>query len=125
MEVITRRQAALEGAGGSAPAVPLPVAQDLPNPPPADKNKGMVAIDFEDENTEEGIIFKRRRVVIVAISHFATDGRPPSFRDHPPSASSPHALLALEGGRKRTPKDDQVPSAPELPAVLQHALKSF
>ena len=123
-EVIARRQRALDGAGGSAPAVPLPAAQDLPNPPPANKNKGVVVIDSEGEDTGEGIVFKRQRVVVAATSHSATDGRPPSFKDHPPSASSPRALLALEGGGESVPRGDQVSPAPELPVVLQHALKS-
>jgi len=52
-------------------------------------------------------------------------GRPASFRDHPPSASSPHGLLALEGGGESAPGDEQTPSAPELPVVLQHAFKGF
>jgi len=102
VEVIVRRQVALVGAGGSAPAVHLPAVQDSPNPPPADKNKGVVAIDSEDEGTEEGLVFKRPRVGVAANSLSATDDHPPSFRDNPSSASSPCGLLALEGGREST-----------------------
>jgi len=58
-------------------------------------------------------------------SRSATSSRPASFRDLPPSASSPRGLLALEGGGESAPGNDQTPPAPELPAVLQHALKSF
>jgi len=63
--------------------------------------------------------------VVAATSHSTTMGRPASFRDHPPSASSPHGLLALEGGGESAPGDEQTPSAPELPVVLQHAFKGF
>jgi len=83
-EVIARRQAALAGAGGSAPVGPLTVAQDSPTPAPAEKNKGVVAIDSEDEGTEEGLVFNRPRVGVAVTSLSATDDRPPSFRDHPP-----------------------------------------
>jgi len=63
--------------------------------------------------------------VVAATSHSATVSHPASFRDHPPSASSPHGLLALEGGGESAPGHEQTPSAPELPAVLQLALKGF
>ena len=42
-EVIARRQGALDGAGGSAPSSPTPT--------PLEKNKGVVAID-SDEDTK-------------------------------------------------------------------------
>jgi len=45
--------------------------------------------------------------------------------DNPPCTSSPCVLLALEGGGESTPRGDQVPHAPELPAILQQALKCF
>ena len=85
----------------------------------------MVANEFDDEDTREGLIFKRQREVVAVTSNFATNGRPPSFRDNPPDASSSRTLLTLEGGGDSTPKDDQVPPAPELSAVLQYAIKSF
>ena len=78
-----------------------------------------------DEDTAEGPVFKRRRAIVATTSHSTTIGRPASFRDHPPSASSPHGLLALEGDGESAPGDEQTPPAPELPAVLQHALKCF
>ena len=84
VEVISRPHATLDGAGGSTPTVPFPAAQDSPNPPPTDKNKRVVALDSDDKGTREGIIFKRQRLVVAATSYSATDGRPPSFRDHPP-----------------------------------------
>jgi len=85
VEVIAHDQTALDTAGGSASVVPLLVAQDSPNPPPVDRNKGVVAIDSNDEGTREGIVFKRQRVVVAATSNSASDGRPLSFRDHRPT----------------------------------------
>ena len=80
-----------------------------------------MAIDSEDEDTEEGLVFKRPRVGVVATSLSATEDHPLSFRDNPPSASSPRARRRGESA----PGGDQVPPAPELPAILQHALKCF
>ena len=108
-ELIAHRQATLTGAGSSAPAGPLAVAQDSPSPP--DKNKGVVAINSKDEDTEEGLVFKRPRVGVATTSLSATDDRPLS--------------LALEGSGESAPGGDQVPTAPELPAILQHALKCY
>jgi len=69
VELIARRLAALTGAGGSTPTGPLTVAvsaQDSPSPTLGDKNKGVVTIDSEDEDTDEGLVFKRPRVGVVA-----------------------------------------------------------
>jgi len=120
-ELIARCQAALTGAGGSAPTGPPPIAalaQDSPGPAPGDKLKRVVAIDFEDKDTDKGLVFKRPSVGVTTTSLSATDGHPPSFRDNPPSASSPRGLLALEGSGESTPGGNQVPLAPELPAIL-------
>jgi len=124
-KLIARRQAALTGASDSAPVGPLTIAHDSPNPAPTDKIKGVVAIDFEDEDTEEDLVFRRPKVGVAATSLSAIDGRPPSFRDNPSNVFSPRGLLALEGDGESTLVGDQVPPAPELPAVLQQALKCF
>ena len=88
--------------------------------------KSVVAIESGDnEDTGEGVVFKRRRKLVATPSHSSTHGRPSSFREHPPSTSSPHGLLPLEGGDKNAPTSEQTRSAPELPVVLQHALKGF
>jgi len=128
-ELIVCRQVALTGAGGSAPTSPLPIvapSQDSLGPALGDKRKGVVrAIESEDENTDTGLVFKRPRVGVTTTSLSATDGHAHSFRDNPPSASSPRGLLTLEGGGESAPGRDQVPPAPELPAILQHALRCF
>ena len=80
---------------------------------------------MSDEDSAEGPIFKRCRAMIVATSHSTTEGRPASFREHPPSASSPRGPLALEDGGESAPGDGQTPPAPKLPVGLQHTLKGF
>jgi len=142
---LTRRQRALGGAGASAPSAPFDTAQVAPAPAPSapigvvplatvraspaptplEKNKWVMEIDSKNEDFAEGPVIKRRRAVVAKTFHSTTIGRPASFRDHPPSASSPRRLLALEGGGESAPGDDRVPPAPELPSVLQYALKSF
>jgi len=129
-DALARRLGAMSDAGASVPsapivAVPLAIVQDLPAPAPLEKNKGVVEINSEDEDSREGVIFKRRRVVAVTTSHSATSNRPSSFWDQPPNAFSTRRLLALEGGGESAPAIDQTPPAPELPSVLQHALKIF
>ena len=145
-DALARSQGALGGAGASAPsapidtsqvmptpapsapivAIPLATARASPTPTPIERNKSVVAIESEEEeDTVEGPVFKRRRALAETTSHSTTIGRPVSFRDHPPSASSPCGLLALEGGGESALGNEHTPPAPELPAVLQHALKSF
>ena len=87
-DAIARRQGALSGVGASAPsapivAVPLAAAQASPTPAPLKKNKGVMEIDSGDEDNGEGDVFKRRSVVAATTSHFATNSRLASFRDHP------------------------------------------
>jgi len=136
---LARHQGVLGAAGASAPSAPINSAQAAPTPAPSapiasiplattrasptptplERNKSMVAIESdEDEDIAEGPVFKRRRVVVATTSDSTTIGRPASFRDHSPSTSSPHSLLALEGGGESTPGNEQTPPAPELPAVL-------
>jgi len=135
---LARRQRVPKAAGASAPfvaitatpsptpSVPIvvvPLASAQTNPAPSSLKKGKGVVDIEsDEDTEKGPAFKRHRAMVTATSHSSTEGTPASLRDHPPSASSPPGHLALEGDSKNAPA---TPPAPELPAVLQHALKVF
>jgi len=75
-----------------------------------------------NEDSAEGPVFKRLRPMTAMAYHSSTVGRPASLRDQSPSASSPPDLFALEDGGESTLA---VPSAPELPVVLQHALEGF
>jgi len=132
VDALARRQGASRAADGSAVApsptsstpivvVPLVVAQASLAPPPLEEDKGVVEIE-SDEGSAEGPVFKRRRPMIATTSRSSTAGHPAPLRDQPPSASSAPGLLALEGGGESAPA---TPSAPELPSVLQHALKGF
>jgi len=78
-EALARRQGTPTDAGPSttaptdaSPLVVAPPAQASPNPLAV-----VVAIEFDDEVTGEGITFKRRRVVTVATSHSSNEA--PSF----------------------------------------------
>jgi len=106
-ELLSHHQTAPTSAGGSASAGPplaATFAQGPLGPAPGDKQKGVVvAIDLEDEDTDDGLVFKRPRVDVAVTSLSTTDGHAPSFRDNPPSASSPRELLALEGGGESSP----------------------
>jgi len=112
-DALAQRQGALGGASASTPsapidfaqtaptpttpitAIPLATARASPTPTPLERNKSVVAIEFdEDENTAEEHIFKRRRAVAATTSYSTIINCPASFMDYPPSASSPRALLA-------------------------------
>jgi len=83
----------------AAVATQLKTAPDpsLPDPAalaPVDQRlKGVVEITeaaaFEDEDICSGLVFKRKRKADVAVpAPSGLDGRAPSYREHPPSASS-------------------------------------
>jgi len=133
-DALTRRQGVSGAVGTCAPhalvsaaavpsptpsipiaAVPFAAAQASPALPPREKR--VVEIE-SDENSADGPVFKRRRPTTKTTSHSSTA----SLWGQPPNASSPSSLLVLEGGGESAPA---TPSAPELPAVLQHALKGF
>jgi len=97
-ELVARRRAALANAGTSAPVGPPSAAAE---PAPIDnRQKGdLEATTSEEEGSCMGLIFKRKRAGNFAVpSHSASDGHAPSFRDNPPSASSPPDLIMHEGG---------------------------
>jgi len=102
--------------------VPLAATGASSTPAPL---KGVVAIVSDDEaNTTDGLVFKKRRGAVAAISRSSSVRHPASLKDHPPSASSPQSLFALEGGGESIPEPAPTP-APELPLVLQHILKGY
>ncbi|KAK7342266.1 hypothetical protein VNO80_25212 [Phaseolus coccineus] len=117
-DVLSRRN-----ASGSAPAGPSsPAGAALE--PIAEKSKKAAPVEVsDDEDTCSGLVFKRKRVGTAAEVSSATEGHPSSFREHPPSASSPpEPILTLEGGGESAPPSGQMPSAPELPSLLQRSL---
>ena len=75
-----------------------------------------------NEDSAEGPVFKRLRSTTATTSNSSIAGHPALPRDRTPSAPSSPDLFALEdGGTSAT----TAPTALELPAVLQHALKGF
>jgi len=94
-------------------------------PAPLDKEKGVVVVPFEDdEDTEDGQVFKRRRTNKVVVSLSSSSHNAESLREHPPSATSPPHQLALGSGVE----SESMPTpalAPELPQPVQELLKGY
>jgi len=108
-EVLALREEVVVDVGASAPSAPptnqvvpsppplapiaavlLPTVRASPTPTPLEKGKGVVEIVSDDEeDTTEGLVFKRHKVATTATSHSSSARRHASFKDHPPSASSP------------------------------------
>ena len=82
----------------------------------------MVIASDDEEDSMGGPVFKRGKAATTATSHSSSAGHPASFKDNPPSASSPQNPLALEDGGESTPKPPLVVAA-ELPLVLQQILR--
>ena len=85
----------------------------------------MVVVDSDNEETCTGLVFKRQRVGEAVEPSPSASGGTPTFRDNALSASSLFQLLVHEGGGESAPEGQQVPSAPELPMLLQQFLKRF
>jgi len=103
----------------------LATVEASPTPAPLEKGKGVVNIASDDEEDFlDDPVFKRRRVAVATPSHSTSTSRPASFREHPPSASSPQSLFAPEGGGENGPEPVPAP-APKLPQVLQQILKGY
>jgi len=71
--------------------------QKKPTLGPSDKDNKLKAMaevaPFEDEETDLGLIFKRKRKADIAIPMPSdSDGQAPSYREYPPSASSPRDI---------------------------------
>jgi len=128
-DLLAKRRAAAAGVGTSTPGDPAPLTTFVPHPneptPVDDRQKGVVAVDLDDEETCTGLVFKRQRVGEAIASFPSASGGTPTFRDNPPSASSPCQLVVHEGAGESVPEAQQVPFAPELPMLLQQILKHF
>jgi len=129
-DLLAKRRAIAAGVGTSTPTTPQPSFSSAPNTTEAaavdDRQKGVVTIDLEDKDTCTGLLCKRQRVgETVAPSHSTSRGLTATFRENPPSASSPRHLIVHEGWGESAPECQQIPPPPELPALLQEALKRF
>jgi len=84
-------------------AVPLAVAANL-TPTPLDKGKGVLVAPFDDEDSGEGQVFKRRTTNRVISSRSPSPQHGESLRDNPPSGTSPPTTNGPRGGgRVRAP----------------------
>jgi len=85
-------------------AMPLTMAGTATTPAPLDKGKGVVVVPSEDdEDTEDGQVFKRRRTNKVVASPSSSSHDAESLREHPPKATSPPHQLALGVGLNLSP----------------------
>jgi len=101
---------ALQTPGSPLPiaVVPLAVASSLA-PTPLDKGKRVLEILSGDEDSDDGLVFKRRKSARVPLLPEASPQGGNSFMDNPPSSTSlPPTTLQEEGG-------EGAESAPPLP----------
>jgi len=104
-EVTLRRKVALSPSDVDALApVDAPAAAIFAPSPSAlalvnHRQKGVVeATASEDEDTCSSLVFKRKRAADVVVpAHSVSDDCAPSFRENPPSASSPRDIVVHEG----------------------------
>ncbi|XP_068504595.1 uncharacterized protein [Phaseolus vulgaris] len=83
-----------------------------------DKGKSVLMVLSDDEGSDEGQVFKRRRTDRVISSCSASSQHGGAIRDNPPSATSPTPQIGQEEGAESTPQPTQtVPQAP-APEVL-------
>jgi len=106
-DLLAKRRVAAAGVGTSTPRTPPTSATSAPQtiePAPVDnKQKGVVVVDSNDEDTCTSLVFKRQRVGKVVAPSPSTSGGTSAFRDNPPSASSPRHLIVHEGGGAERP----------------------
>jgi len=128
-DLLAKCRVATAGVGTSTPGVPPTLTTSAPHPtepaPVDDRQKGVVAVNSDDEDTCTSLVFKRQRVEEVVVPSPSASGGTPTFKDNPLSASSPCQLVVHEGAGENAPEAQQVPSAPELPTLLQQILKRF
>jgi len=96
-DLLAKRRAAAARAGTSTPTTPSTLATPAPQPidpaPVVGGQRGVVAVETDDEDTCIDLVFKRQRVGEVVAPSTSVSGGTPAFIDHPPSASSPLQLF--------------------------------
>jgi len=98
-DLLAKRRAAAAGVGTSPRVSPTSATSAPIEPAPVDdRQKGVVAVDSDDEETCTGLVFKRQRVGEAMAPSPSPSGGIPAFRDNPPSTSSPCQLVVHEGG---------------------------
>jgi len=115
--VATQKKTAL------GPSAPIPAAPGSSAHGPSVKDnrrKGVVEVaPSEDKDTCSGLIFRRKRKADVAIPVPSNlDGQAPSYRECPPSASSPRDIMVQEGRREGASGGDQWDPSADLSTFL-------
>ncbi|XP_068498394.1 uncharacterized protein [Phaseolus vulgaris] len=120
-------------------AVPLAVASS-PAPAPRDKGKRVLEILSDDEDSDGGVSFKRRKAARVPTLPAASPQGGDSFRDNPPSATSPPPTIVQEekgeGAESAPPPPPaevsadpaSISAAPDLIAIpppIMHLMRGF
>jgi len=128
-DLLAKRRAAAVGEGTSTPIAPSASATPFPQPigPTlvVDGQRGVLAVETDDEDTSTGLVFKRQRVGEVVVPSASASGGTPTFMDHPPSTSSPLQLVVHEGGGESAPEGQEMPSTSQLPMFLQRLFNCF
>jgi len=83
---------------------------------PLDKGKRVLEVLSDDEDSDGGVVFKRRKAARVPILPVASPQRGDSFRDNPPSATSPQPTIVQEE------KGEGAESAPPPPPAEASAI---
>jgi len=104
--LLAKRRAAAAGVGTSTPRAPSISATFAPHPiepaPADDRQKGVVAVDTDDEDTCTSLVFKRQRVGEVVVSSPSASGGTPTFRDNP-QVPPPRAISLFTKVGERVP----------------------
>jgi len=121
-DLLAKRRAAATEASPSTPLTPSSSAAPAFHPTNPTlvvvELEGAVAVESDDEDTCTDLVFKRPRVGETAAPSTSAFVRTPTFVDHPPSASSPLQVVALEGGGESAPEGQEMPSTSPLPLLF-------
>jgi len=128
-DLLAKRRATDAGVSTSTPETPRTsttfAPQTIVPTPVCDRQKRVVAVESDDEDTCTGLVFKRQRVGEAVAPSPSASGGTPDFRDNPPSAFSLRHLIVHEGGGESALEGQEMPSTSELPTLLQQIFKRF
>jgi len=110
-----------------------------PAPAPRDKGKRVLEVLSDDEDSDGGVFFKRRKAARVPILPAASPQGGESFRDNPPSTTSPQPVIVQEergeGAESAPPPPADVSAVPAsvsaapdliaIPPPIMHLMKGF
>jgi len=121
-DLLAKRRATVVAASPSTPLTPsssvAPSSQPTNPAPAVVELRGVVAVESDDEHTCTSLVFKRPRGSETMVPSASASAGTQTFMDHPPSASSPLQVVALEGGGEIAPEGQEMPSTSPLPLLL-------